>query len=709
MPFTKAPTASSGGKGDLILDGYASTWGLDRDEELVAPDAFSKSLAPYLQKNPMLLWQHNPDWPIGSVTTGSTDETGLYVKAVVPNPGPDSADWQKGAYTSIKNGVVRTFSIGGYFARDVKQGPDGPVFYIVEIDLFEISCVSIPANADSIYEAAVKALNGERRPMPRKAHEQLEQLMGVRVLSDPELRSMTAEERSERWKFLSGLFEEAYELEAPPRDAFLSVMKAREAGVEPAHVQKALSELQRSLSDPLAVAQELKAGRAISASNRSKLETALDAHKSLEGHMVDAADSMRAAADDHAASAAAIKDVLGVSDDPVPDPDRDDDEDEDSPEKSAGSKQLTRDLFARFGEAGRDRFAADVDDDEYCYVYVDDFDLDQGFVVYCVSDNAGYSYYQVAFTRDPTDGGVALAVGQTEVSPTTGYVPKSAASEIARTQAPPSRAKALPTCPECGATITDPSKGCPNSDCDYTVPKAAAGDAKGYAPVAYERQDETVGCPNCNLFNDPDASYCDQCGQMLAGREDVGGSDGSQDGEPYDPIPYRRDPGENVQCPECGLYDDLDASYCDQCGTQLAGADGVLVTSATSADVPSTKGALAAPSAAFAPRDTAWSAAAAVKRLKTWAGADDAPNAKYARAFLFCEGGDSSEKFGDYKYAIADIVDGEFKCVFRAVSAAAGRAQQQNLTAIFPSLRVLYARASKQFDDPDIKPPFDDD
>lgn len=60
VPFTKAPTPDPE-TGDLILNGYASTWSMDRDEEMVAPDAFSKSLAPYLQKNPIILWQHNMD------------------------------------------------------------------------------------------------------------------------------------------------------------------------------------------------------------------------------------------------------------------------------------------------------------------------------------------------------------------------------------------------------------------------------------------------------------------------------------------------------------------------------------------------------------------------------------------------------------------------------------------------------------------------
>lgn len=45
----------------------------------------------------------------------------------------------------------------------------------------------------------------------------------------------------------------------------------------------------------------------------------------------------------------------------------------------------------------------------------------------------------------------------------------------------------------------------------------------------------------------------------------------------YEPEPYHADADENVTCPDCGKQNDDDASYCDQCGFKLAGADGVEV------------------------------------------------------------------------------------------------------------------------------------
>lgn len=43
----------------------------------------------------------------------------------------------------------------------------------------------------------------------------------------------------------------------------------------------------------------------------------------------------------------------------------------------------------------------------------------------------------------------------------------------------------------------------------------------------------------------------------------------------YQPQPYERDNGEDVQCPVCGKYNEDDAIYCDQCSLMLAGRDDV--------------------------------------------------------------------------------------------------------------------------------------
>ncbi|MEV6033702.1 hypothetical protein AB0L65_21280 [Nonomuraea sp. NPDC052116] len=72
----------------------------------------------------------------------------------------------------------------------------------------------------------------------------------------------------------------------------------------------------------------------------------------------------------------------------------------------------------------------------------------------------------------------------------------------------------------------------------------------------------------------------------------------------------------------------------------------------------------------LAQRDREWDAAAADKRVRKWADAEDKPNATYREAFSWFDADDADE-FGAYKLPIADVVNGEPKAVPRAVFAAA--------------------------------------
>lgn len=72
----------------------------------------------------------------------------------------------------------------------------------------------------------------------------------------------------------------------------------------------------------------------------------------------------------------------------------------------------------------------------------------------------------------------------------------------------------------------------------------------------------------------------------------------------------------------------------------------------------------------LADRDRAWDGAAAEKRVRAWADAQDEPNAKYRDAHVWYDA-DAKENFTGYKLLIADVIDGRLKAVPRGVFAAA--------------------------------------
>jgi hypothetical protein len=72
----------------------------------------------------------------------------------------------------------------------------------------------------------------------------------------------------------------------------------------------------------------------------------------------------------------------------------------------------------------------------------------------------------------------------------------------------------------------------------------------------------------------------------------------------------------------------------------------------------------------LADRERSWDRDAAEDRVRRWAKAEEKPNARYRKAFLWYDG-DKADEFTAYKLPVADVIDGKLKAVPRAVMAAA--------------------------------------
>jgi hypothetical protein len=112
-------------------------------------------------------------------------------------------------------------------------------------------------------------------------------------------------------------------------------------------------------------------------------------------------------------------------------------------------------------------------------------------------------------------------------------------------------------------------------------------------------------------------------------------------------------------------------------------------------------------------RADAWDSGAADKAVRDWAGADDAPNAKYGGAFMVKQGDGTS--FGDYKLPFANVVGGKLTAVWRAITAIAAVLQGSrggaNITdaeasAAKSKVESYYAKARTKYGDDSIKVPW---
>lgn len=141
---------------DGTFEGYGSVFGnLDSYGERVMPGAFSKSLAKHAKDKtfPLMLWQHNPDYPIGVWEELAEDKKGLFGRGRLLR-GVQKADE---AHIIMRNGAIRGLSIG---YSVVKSEPDGNNRNLLELDLWEISPVTFAAN-DKARITAVKSDNME--------------------------------------------------------------------------------------------------------------------------------------------------------------------------------------------------------------------------------------------------------------------------------------------------------------------------------------------------------------------------------------------------------------------------------------------------------------------------------------------------------------------------------------------------------------------
>lgn len=128
-----------------IFSGYASVFGnVDAYGDMVMPGAFTKSLA---EKKPALLWQHNSREPIGVWQNFKENEKGLFATGQLLVDGVARA---KEAYALLKAGALNGLSIG-YRLRNYEWEKinDEEVCKLTEIDLWEVSLVTFPANDEA--------------------------------------------------------------------------------------------------------------------------------------------------------------------------------------------------------------------------------------------------------------------------------------------------------------------------------------------------------------------------------------------------------------------------------------------------------------------------------------------------------------------------------------------------------------------------------
>jgi len=159
---------------DGTFEGYASLFHReDLGRDVVAPGAFRESLASRGAEGIRMLFQHDPNQPIGTWTKIYEDARGLFVRGRLATEVAKARE----VLSLMRAGAIDGLSIGFRTVKGVRDARTG-VRRLEKVDLWEISIVTFPMLPDARI-ASVKAYPfGGRMPTEREFERWLTQDAG---------------------------------------------------------------------------------------------------------------------------------------------------------------------------------------------------------------------------------------------------------------------------------------------------------------------------------------------------------------------------------------------------------------------------------------------------------------------------------------------------------------------------------------------------
>ena len=132
--------------GGLDIKGSASTNSLDRAGDVIETEAWTKGGLENFKNNPVILFNHNYDRPIGRAKEIGVTENGLELTARISKSSGEIKDL-------IKDGVLGAFSVG-FKVKDADYIKETDGYKIKDAELFEVSVVSVPCNQAAVFSLA---------------------------------------------------------------------------------------------------------------------------------------------------------------------------------------------------------------------------------------------------------------------------------------------------------------------------------------------------------------------------------------------------------------------------------------------------------------------------------------------------------------------------------------------------------------------------
>ena len=257
----------------IMIEGYASTNDTDRVGDVVPTGVWTKGMQNYL-KNPIILAFHDQRMPVGKMVDHKVDEKGLWIKASITDAAGD-------VYKLIKKGILSAFSIG-FRVKDAEYKSDAEIFLIKELELHEISVVSVPANQNTLFSLAKAFDSAEDYELFKQQFAVKDSAKGLDDLQPA--NSANKEEWNMDPKELEAMLAKAA-AEAASQTAKAVLEAQTKAASEAAAQAKAEAELEAKIKAAVAAVQTVDTGaERLLADVEKRLNEQAESHKAaLEG------------------------------------------------------------------------------------------------------------------------------------------------------------------------------------------------------------------------------------------------------------------------------------------------------------------------------------------------------------------------------------------------------------------------------------------
>ena len=132
--------------GGIDIKGSASTNALDRAGDIIEAEAWTKGGLENFKNNPVLLFNHDYNRPIGRATGLEVTDKGLEISGRISKASGEIKDL-------VKDGVLGAFSVG-FRVKDADYMTETDGYKIKDAELFEVSVVSVPCNQGATFSLA---------------------------------------------------------------------------------------------------------------------------------------------------------------------------------------------------------------------------------------------------------------------------------------------------------------------------------------------------------------------------------------------------------------------------------------------------------------------------------------------------------------------------------------------------------------------------